>query len=389
MAVGPVVTSVELRKFTYEMNDVGVDESINIPVYKRGSKHTASEMVLRMFTDVGIVGEYLGGAPTEYAGIPMLIHKVLGQNALEREGIYNQTKHQMRQHARMGISQIDMALWDIAGKFHEVPVYALLGGYRKNLPCYASTFVADNEPDGLSSPEAYADFAEQCLEMGYPAFKIHMWQDSNIDRQIATVEAVGKRVGDKMDLMLDPGCIYDTFADAWKVGRALDDWGYYWYEDPFRDGGVSAFAHRRLRQMLRTPILQMEMVRGLESHVDFIVADGTDFVRIDLNYDGGITGVMKIAHAAEGFGLDVEPHGPGPGARHCMASMRNSNYYEMGLVHPKVPSHAAQVYLDGYSDRLDSIDENGCVHPPEKPGLGVELDWEFIEKNTVDKVVLD
>jgi L-alanine-DL-glutamate epimerase-like enolase superfamily enzyme len=72
-----------------------------------------------------------------------------------------------------------------------------------------------------------------------------------------------------------------------------------------------------------------------------------------------------------------------------MASMRNSNYYEMGLVHPKVPSHAAQVYLDGYSDRLDSIDENGCVHPPEKPGLGVELDWEFIEKNTVDKVVLD
>ena len=61
--------------------------------------------------------------------------------------------------------------------------------------------------------------------MGYPAFKIHMWQDSNIDRQIATVEAVGKRVGDKMDLMLDPGCIYDTFADAWKVGRALDDWG--------------------------------------------------------------------------------------------------------------------------------------------------------------------
>ena len=61
MAAGPIVTGVEIRKFTYEMNDIGIDEAINIPVYKRGSKHTSGGMVLRMFTDVGIVGEYLAG----------------------------------------------------------------------------------------------------------------------------------------------------------------------------------------------------------------------------------------------------------------------------------------------------------------------------------------
>ena len=77
----------------------------------------------------------------------------------------------------MGMSQVDMALWDIAGKFYEAPIYRLLGEYRKDLPCYASTYIGDDQPGGLNSPEAYADFAEQCFEMGYPAFKIHPWRE--------------------------------------------------------------------------------------------------------------------------------------------------------------------------------------------------------------------
>lgn len=58
-----------------------------------------------------------------------------------------------------------------------------------------------------------------------------------------TVRAVSERVGDKMDLMLDPACEYETFADALKVGRALDEHEFLWYEDPYRDGGVSQHAH--------------------------------------------------------------------------------------------------------------------------------------------------
>ena len=207
---------------------------------------------------------------------------------------------------------------------------------------------------------------------------------------VRLVEAVGERVGDRMDLMLDPFCAILTFGDAVKVGHACDAHGFYWWEDPFRDGGVSAFAHRKLRQLVKTPILQLEHVRGLEAHVDFIVADGTDFVRIDQNYDGGITGVMKIAHAVEGFGLDVEPHGSGPGPRQCMAAMRNSNYYELGLVHPKVSNLAGgPIYLDGYSDELDAIDPDGNVHVPDAPGLGVGLDWDYIEKHRTARVVFD
>ena len=195
------------------------------------------------------------------------------------------------------------------------------------------------------------------------------------------VHAVGRRVGGKMDLMLDPFCAIETFGDALKLGHACDEENFYWYEDPLKDGGVSAHAHRKLRQMLKTPILQLEHLRGLESHVDFIVAEATDFVRGDAIYDGGITGIMKIAHAAEGFGLDVELHVAGPAQRHLMASMRNTNYYEMGLLHPKGGPFGGPIYKVGYRDGFDAIDENGCVDIPEGPGLGVEYDWDFITAN--------
>ena len=102
-----------------------------------------------------------------------------------------------------------------------------------------------------------------------------------------------------------------------------------------------------------------------------------------MSYDG-ITGVMKLAHACEGLGIDIELHGPGPAQRHCMTAIRNTNYYEMGLLHPQGPSSNALIYRD-YRDDLDAIDQNGCVYPPEGPGLGVELDWGFITEHQVDR----
>jgi L-alanine-DL-glutamate epimerase-like enolase superfamily enzyme len=68
----------------------------------------------------------------------------------------------------VGVGVVDTVLWGLAGKYHNAPIYELLGGSQQKLPCYASTFLGDHEAGGLSSPEAYADFAEQCLAMGYP-----------------------------------------------------------------------------------------------------------------------------------------------------------------------------------------------------------------------------
>ncbi len=381
MANNLKITSIEIHEFWFETTNLGRDYNGFNSVYEPGQKARSTTYALKIRTDAGIAGEFVGGGPVEAGEIRMYANYLLGKNALERERIYNDVKRALRKYDKMSMGLVDIALWDIAGKYYDAPIYELLGGYRKKLPTYASTYHGDHQPDGLSSPEAYADFAEQCLEMGYPAFKIHGWGDAPIEQEVATVLEVGKRVGGRMDLTIDPACEYNTFGDALKIGRACDKAGFFWLEDPFKDGGVSQYAHRKLRQMIRTPLLQCEHVRGIEPKADFLIAEATDFLRVDPVYDCGITGGIKIAHIAEGFGVDAEVHAPGPAQRHLMAALRNSNYYEMALVHPKVEYAKNQIYACDYQDGLYAVDENGCVDVPEGAGLGVTYNWDLIEKH--------
>ncbi len=389
MAPSPTIRQIRIAVYRYPRQDLTVDLGFAAGAfYEPGSVVQQPMLGVRIVSDTGVTGEYLSAAPGALEQIRMFAPFLIGKDALQRELFYNQAKYILRKHDRIGIGPIDIALWDLAGKLHQAPIYRLLGGYRTKLPVYASTFHADRQPDGLSSPQGYADFAAQCREMGYRAFKIHSWGDPVIEREIETVQAVRDRVGDSMALMLDPCCAYDTYGDALRVGRALDDAGYFWYEDPLKDGGVSFAAHRRLRAALRTPLLQGEHLHLVEAHTDMGIADATDFWRADPDLDGGITGVMKIAHAAEGMGADVEIHGAGPAHRHCMAAMRNSNFYELTLVHPKVYGFV-RPNLSGYADLLDAIDSEGCMDVPQGPGLGVEWDWEHLRGYQVDEIVID
>ena len=102
--------------------------------------------------------------------------------------------------------------------------------------------------------------------------------------------------------------------------------------------------------------------------------------RTDPDYDMGITGAMKIAHLAEAFGLDCEIHAAGPSQRHCMAAIRNSNWYELRWLRRGLEP-APPVFGSGYSDDLDAVGEDGCFPVPDGPGLGVEYDWDFITRN--------
>jgi L-alanine-DL-glutamate epimerase-like enolase superfamily enzyme len=204
MRTRPKITSIEIVQYELTLQDVAPEPTIGIPVYKPGSVMKRRRHAIRIHSDIGVTGVYSGGSPMDYAAIAGFASCLLGRNPLQREDIYNDFKQAMRQQARMGVGVVDIALWDLAGKYHDAPIYELLGGSQKPLPCYASTYLGDYEPGGLSSPEAYADFAEQCLEVGYPAYKIHGWQSAPLKDQIAVVHTVGKRVSGKMDLMLDP-----------------------------------------------------------------------------------------------------------------------------------------------------------------------------------------
>ncbi len=381
MADRPTITKLELNEYQFELPDFGRDSTGFNLVYAPGARMTFTKYAYRIRTDEGVSGEYLPqwfGGPESVGQALVFGDYMIGKNPLERERIYSEIKRALRHYDGIGFCPVDVALWDLAGKYLNVGVSEMLGGFRKKIPAYASTFHGDHN-GGLDSPEAYADFAERCLEMGYTGFKIHGWSDVPIRQEVDLVHTVGRRVGGKMDLMLDPACEYETFADALKVGRALDEEGFLWYEDPFKDGGISSFAHSKLRQLIKTPLLQGEHLRHVEPHADQIIAGATDFARPDPELDGGITGTMKIAHTAEALGLDVEVHASGPAHRACISAMRNANYYEMALVHPKCANVVPPAYKCGYADQIDSIDADGNVDLPEGPGLGVEYDWDWIE----------
>ena len=385
----PTITRIESVEFSYPLHDVGTDANGFNLVYDPGTVTERKLFGLQIHTDEGITGEYVGGNSPGAAQINTFADYLVGKNPLAREKHWSEIKRALRKYDRMGMGPVDIALWDVAGKYYDAPIHELLGTYRERLPAYASTYHGD-DAGGLDSPEAFADFAAACLEMGYGGFKIHGWGGGDelrdLDREIAAVHAVADRVGDEMDLMHDPACELETFADALKLGRALDEAGFFWYEDPYRDGGISQHGHRTLREHLDTPILQTEHVRGLEVKTDFVANGATDFVRADPEYDAGITGAMKIADVAEGFGLDVEFHAPGPAQRHCMAATRNTNYYELALVHPDCANTQPPVYEGDYSDMLDAVDDDGTVPVPDGAGLGVTYDWDYIEDHATGSV---
>jgi L-alanine-DL-glutamate epimerase-like enolase superfamily enzyme len=112
-----------------------------------------------------------------------------------------------------------------------------------------------------------------------------------------------------------------------------------------------------------------------------VESNGGDPVVPDPEYDLGITGAMKCAHIAEGLGIDVQVHAPGPAHRACVAAIRNTHMYELALVGPGMPNLIPPVYACGYSDQLDCVDKDGMVTVPTGPGLGVTYDWDFINAN--------
>ncbi len=377
------IKKIEILEFSYPVENVGPAENGFDTVYVANTTGRLSSLATRIETTDGVVGEYVGGMALALRQSTYLAPHLIGRNAFNRLDFYEESKRALRKFDKMGVGILDIALWDWAGKRLETSVANLIGSSRQRIPAYASTYHGDRN-GGLSSPEDFADFAEHCVSLGYRAFKMHGWGEGNVEEEVASILLLRERLGPKIKLMLDPASHLRTFADTVAVGRACDEANFFWLEDPFRDTGVSQSAHRLLRERIRTPLLIGEHVRGLEHKADFAVSGASDFIRVNPDYDMGITGALKVGFMAEALGLDVEVHSAGPAQRHCAAAFRNTNFYELGLVGPKSGSSKPKVYTCGYADSLEAVGEDGQVPVPTGVGLGVQYDWDFIRKNATN-----
>lgn len=274
----------------------------------------------------------------------------VGQDPTQRELLW----HRMWELDRVeefpiyAIGVVDIALWDIAGKAAGMPVHALLGGFRTSIQAYASTTT-------FSSIEEYMDIADQCIDLGFSAIKLHAFGDARTDAKLSV--ALRERVGDEMVLMYDGSAGFDLL-DATFLGHALDDAGFTYYEEPMRE--FSIHAYQQLARRVRVPLLVAETSDGAHMNTaDFIASGCATAVRTSASLRGGITGAMRIAHLADSFLLRAEVHGAGLVNRHLCMAISNNTYYESF-----VNSNPAA--------REAVVDEHGYVHAPQAPGIGWE-----------------
>jgi L-alanine-DL-glutamate epimerase-like enolase superfamily enzyme len=376
------IVDVSVETFAHKSGIVRDSEGHTHP----GREHDATQTLLRITTDTGVEGYSFGTSrgPIERIVKPIL----LGQDPFYRERIWQQLKERQRLNLATlydgVLAHVDMALWDLAGRALDQPVYKLLGGFRDKVKAYASTMCGDDLPGGLDTPEAYARFALACKAQGYTAFKLHTWQPPipgapDVKRDIAACAAVREAVGPDMALMLDPFHYYSR-EEALALGRGLEKLDYYWMEEPMDEHSTSSYVW--LTEQLDLLICGPETAEGkMQTRAEWIVRGAADISRGGVGDLGGITPLMKVAHLAESFGMRMEVHGGGAGNLHALCAMGiPGEYYERGLLHPFVDYEQPAPWLNAIADPMD---DEGYVHISSQPGLGLDINFEYIREHRV------
>jgi L-alanine-DL-glutamate epimerase-like enolase superfamily enzyme len=341
--------------------------------------------VLRIHTDAGIEGNNFvsmpSAGPAEVAGQILKNFKPLlvGRDPLDIGAIWSQMMRMSRYVDPMAIGSVDVALWDIAGKVAGLPIHKMLGSYRDRVAVYFSS-------GHHHAPQDYADEALYWREQGWRGYKLHPprspWvQEARdpVEDDIAQCAAVREAVGDSMALMLDSSWGY-TYTEALKVGRAIEELAFIWYEDPLAVDDL--YGYKELKRHLEIPILATELtLGGLYTLPVWIVERATDFVRGDVAIKGGITGMMKIAHLAEAFHMNCEVHFGYSALNnvanlHVIMAIPNCEWFEV-LAFNRAGDHDLEHLNYGLAEPIE-IDGDGFAHVPEGPGLGVEVDWDRI-----------
>lgn len=354
-----------------------------------GPLKTAHQALLRITSSDGVTGYCF--APTQVVRphvLDQFVRRVLvGRNALLREQLWAELAHWQRGSAGQltdrALGAVDAALHDLIGRTLGVPVWQLLGGCRDRIPAYGSTMCGDELAGGLSTPEDYAAFAVQLVEKGYRAIKLHTWMppvafapDPGMDIRACT--AVRQAVGPDIALMLDGYHDYSR-TDALRIGRALEELDFTWYEEMMNEQSMSSYVW--LADQLRIPLLGPESLSGKHyARAEWVKAGASDILRGGVNGCGGIGAVMKVAHLAESFGLHCEVHGNGAPNLAVCGAIRNTTWYERGLLHPFLDYDELPPYL---LRQIDPLEADGCVPMPTGPGLGEEINLDYIVHHTV------
>ena len=278
--------------------------------------------------------------------------------------------------ASFAISAIDMALWDLKGRILQTPLYDLLGGKRMSKLRACASVIFDTE-DLEATHAEFADYAKR----GYTAVKGGWGKRPEAafgldpKRDLAVVSTIRQAIGPEVDLVVDVGTnVKWTVAHAVKMTRAMEAFNLFWIEEPLPQDDIAGYV--RLRQSTQTSIATGEKEWALRDFKRLIEAGAVDIVMPDAGKAEGITGFKRIIDFASAHGVRFTPHSWSSAintaaALHLYASADNGVVFEL-------KPNPSPMQTELVREPIEQID--GYVVLPNRPGLGIDVNFEIIQK---------
>ena len=339
---------------------------------------------VRIRTDEGLdgVGEVspMNAAVTHVMVEQALAPLVVGQDPFDVEAIWHRMFHRPYKLGPTGaqleaMAGIDIALWDIVGKAAGQPLYRLLGGrVRPEAEVYASSMRRD------MSPREEAERALAFKEQGYRAYKIHSatpWMyDNGADQTLDTVREMRMLVGDDFGILVDVNNAYLPHT-AIKIARRLESYGVWHFEEPIPAYDYDGLA--ALAAAVDIPIAAGEQEYQRWQFRDLILQGRVDILQPDVVKCGGITEFKKIAALAATFDKPITVHNTQPTVGtlahlHLWLSTPSCVYPQEYNIEPHPLRDETPIWKEPV------LVERGRMQAPDRPGLGVELDEQVVER---------
>lgn len=358
--------------------------------FSQGWVRQRSSTLVEISTDENITGwgeafaqglepPEIAAAAIEYALKPL----IMGADPCQMEVLWYRMYHATRDYGRKGsvvsaISAVDIALWDIAGRYHKVPIHQLMGGaFRSSVEPYATGFYRIK---GQGEAARLADEALRHHAAGFRFMKVKLGY--GVQDDIACMQAIAKAIeGKDIKLMIDTNHAYGQ-AHALYLGRALADYDLRWYEEPVVPEDLKGY--RALRDKLPMPIAGGENEHTLYGFNAYFSAGCVDIAQPDICSCGGITAARHIMALAQAHGVAVNPHVWGSAVAQA-ASLQviaavpvahHSLFPQEPIFEYDRSSHPFRQYL--IKEPIEQ--KNGWVSISQKPGLGIEIDRTVLEK---------
>ncbi|QQO08402.1 mandelate racemase/muconate lactonizing enzyme family protein [Breznakiella homolactica] len=358
-------------------------------------------VLCRIYTDEGLYGDgeaamaYGIGSTGAYGVVQDLAKLIIGMDPLDNEVIWTKLYKQTFWGQNggsvftAGMSAIDLALWDIRGKFFNVPVYRLLGGKRQdNLRTYASQLQFGWQPrmEEARTLEDYVRYSKKAVAEGYDAIKIDFFTykekkeegsysdiehttllpPERLNTIVQRVAAVREAVGPNVDIIIENHSMLDALSSI-QFGRAVEPYNIFYYEEPNTPDPSTA---RYISRSLNIPIASGERIYTRWQYAKYFEDASVQVIQPDLGTCGGITEVKKIADMAYTYDVAVQIHA-------CGSPISTAAALQIECVIPNFIIHEHHIVnLCDFNKRLCKYDyqpENGRFKVPELPGLGNEL----------------